>query len=79
MRNVNTGRLVQVVEATDLRLLHCGPREGTSDTILVAMKGDHDDKEGISDKIVELVETSEITPTPATAGAESLWDEWDMS
>lgn len=75
IRNVNTGRLLQVIEAPDIRLLHCGPKEGTSDTILAAMRGDKSGNEGISDKIVELVETAEIG-TPADT--EGLWDEWDM-
>lgn len=80
MRNVNTGRLVQVIEGTDLRLLHSGPTGSANDTILVAMRGEKDDKDGVSDKITELIETAELVRTPSTARVvpENLWDEWDM-
>ena len=77
IRNVNTGRLVQVIEGNDIRLLHCGLREGTDRTILISMGDKQDEKDGVSEKIVELLETSELS-TPATAGGEALWDEWDM-
>ena len=77
IRDVTTGRLVQVIEANDLRLLHAGPMEDADDTILVAMTGEKDDQDGISDKIVELVETREII-SAAPSAVPSLWDEWDM-
>ncbi|KAH7911069.1 hypothetical protein BJ138DRAFT_1113504 [Hygrophoropsis aurantiaca] len=85
IRNVSTGRLVQVIEGTDIRLLlHTNLRsQKGNDPLLVALRGDKNDRDGISDKIVELVETSEIaaqTPVnPSTAmGGEGVWDEWDM-
>lgn len=76
IRNTITGRLVQVIETVDARLLHYGSRGNTYSTILAAIKGDKEDKDGNSDKIIELVETSEITSTPTTVPA--MWDEWDM-
>lgn len=80
IRNVTTGRLVQVVEAADARLLYCPAAHNVDGTILVAMRGDNDRREGATDKIVELVETSEIgsrAPDPVSANP-ALWDEWDM-
>jgi len=79
IRNVNTGRLVQAIEGKDLRLLHSGPTGG-GDTILVAMRGEKDDNDGVSDKITELIETAELVRTPSTARAvpENIWDEWNM-
>ncbi|RDB26309.1 Rho1 guanine nucleotide exchange factor 1 [Hypsizygus marmoreus] len=78
IRNINTGRIAQVIEGSDIRLLHSSPTYGEDDTILVATRGSKDDKDGTSDKIVELVETTEITaPTPITP-VPSFWDEWDM-
>jgi hypothetical protein len=79
IRNVNTGRLVQVIEGTDIRLLHSDP-ERNGDNILIAMRGEKDDRDGVSDKITEMVETAELSRTPSTARVvpENLWDEWDM-
>ena len=79
MRDVNTGRLVQVFEGVDIRLLHYGSKE-TNDTIIMAMKGDKDDNDGVSDKLVELIETTALQTTPSAARSipENLWDEWDM-
>jgi len=78
IRNVNTGRLVQVIEGTDLRLLY-SQHEDSNNTILVAMKGGKDDADGVSDKITELIETVEIaTPSTARTPQENFWDEWDM-
>jgi hypothetical protein len=76
IRNVSTGRLVQVIEANDVRLLHCGVREGRDRTILVSMRNQEDGKNGIGEKVVELLETSYLS-TPATAGEEPLWDVWE--
>lgn len=83
IRNTATGLIVQVIEGTDIRLLY-GPPDSDDDTILVAIKGGEDDKDGMSDRIIELVETSEYAatppfsqPTPRTA-VSGIWDEWDM-
>lgn len=62
-----------------MRLLYCpAMTAGADDTILVAMRGELDDKDGISDKIVELVETSEIRTAPPVSSVPAIWDEWDM-
>lgn len=79
IRNVATGRLVQVIEGEDIRLLYTGFKTGDR-TVLVGMKGDKDDKDGQSYKIVDLVETQEIqTPTTSmNPSSEGIWDMWDM-
>ncbi|KAF8206488.1 hypothetical protein K438DRAFT_1817292 [Mycena galopus ATCC 62051] len=74
IRNVLTGLLVQVIEGRDVRLLHVG-----DDGILVAMRGEHDDEAGVSEKVIQLQETSEIVaPRTATMPVPAMWDEWDM-
>ncbi|THH20762.1 hypothetical protein EW146_g670 [Bondarzewia mesenterica] len=76
VRSISTGRLEQVIEGSAVRLLHSGITE--KDMLLVGMKGSQDDKNGTSEKIVELLQTSEITaPTPPMA-IDAIWDEWDM-
>ncbi|KAG6817659.1 hypothetical protein H0H87_005416 [Tephrocybe sp. NHM501043] len=77
VRNMVTGVIVQVIEGADIRLLRSG-----RDEILVAARGTKDDKDGTSEKIVELAETSDLTAsspvsTPVSAFP-SVWDEWDM-
>ncbi|KAJ7104153.1 hypothetical protein B0H15DRAFT_11382 [Mycena belliarum] len=74
IRNVLTGLLVQVIEGQDIRFLH-----SSDDAIVAAMRGQHDDEEGASEKIVDLRETSEIAgPRTAQVQAPAMWDEWDM-
>ena len=52
---------------------------GAEDALLVAMRGDKDDRDGVSDKIVELSETAVLeTPSAPSASSEGIWDEWDM-
>lgn len=83
IRSLSTGRLDQVIEGSDIRLLlHTNLKSHSADdTLLVAMRGTKDDKDGVSDKIIELVQTAEFssTQTPmASAPVEGMWDEWDM-
>lgn len=69
VRTVGTGRLVQVIEGEDIRLIHASDR-----MILVAMKGPQN-----TDKLVELIETTELTSLERlNSQAPGLWDEWDM-
>ncbi|EIW84261.1 hypothetical protein CONPUDRAFT_163433 [Coniophora puteana RWD-64-598 SS2] len=86
VRTLAAGKLVQVFEGTDVRLLlHSSLRPangGVEEPLLVAMRGEKDDRDGVSDKIVELNETA-MLETPSTASAstfstEGIWDEWDM-
>lgn len=80
VRNIITGRLVQVIESDSIRCLYSGPATSSNDTILVGMRGAKDDKDGVSERIVELVETKElgVNHPPVTNGAPGMWDEWDM-
>ncbi|GJJ08649.1 hypothetical protein Clacol_002868 [Clathrus columnatus] len=76
VRNVGTGRLVQVIEGVNLRLLQCQP--GTP--LLIAMHSKQDDQHGIREEIIELVETapleSPLTSLPPDE-TNALWQEWD--
>lgn len=78
IRDAQTGLLKQVIEAVDIRLLIQAPLSGP---LFVGMRGLKDDESGLSDRIVELVETTEFTPRTPVAGpfkaAEGMWDEWD--
>ncbi|KAF8071933.1 hypothetical protein FPV67DRAFT_907308 [Lyophyllum atratum] len=78
IRNIATGVIVQVIEGADIRLLHAGPTYGDGDDILVAMRGSKDDKDGTSEKILELAETSAIPVATPIGPTPSVWDEWDM-
>lgn len=77
IRHVATGKLVQVIEGEDIRLLYTGFKTGDR-TVLVGMKGDKDDRDGQSYKLVDLVETQEIQTPTTSVHSESLWDMWDM-
>ena len=74
IRHVATGRLMQVIEGADIRLAHSSER-----AILVAMRGS-EDKQGNApgEKLVELVETADLTAQQQTTNIPGLWDEWDM-
>ncbi|KAG1781631.1 hypothetical protein EV702DRAFT_1177351 [Suillus placidus] len=83
IRSLSTGRLDQVIEGNDIRLLvHTNLKSHSADdTLLVAMRGTKDDKDGVSDKIIELVQTAEFSSTQTPIGStpvEGMWDEWDM-
>ncbi|EMD33527.1 hypothetical protein CERSUDRAFT_87363 [Gelatoporia subvermispora B] len=74
IRTVQTGKLVQVIEAADVRLLYRGLLPSDK-TVLIGMKGKQD-RDGVVDKIAELLETAELL-TPRAASMPLLWDEWD--
>ena len=76
IRHVQTGRLVQVIEGRDIRLLHSGPpAEGP---VLVAMRGSKSDKASVNDELLQLVETADLATPMTTSTSEALWEEWDM-
>lgn len=75
IRNVTTGRLVQVIKGSDIRLLHSGTSE--ADPLLVAMAGTQGDNASLSESIIELAQTSELGYTPLTADS-GAWDDWDL-
>ncbi|KAH9949942.1 hypothetical protein B0H21DRAFT_725350 [Amylocystis lapponica] len=74
VRTVHTGKLVQVLEGADVRLVYAGllPMDKTT---LVAMKG-RDERGAVADQLMELVETAELA-TPLAASVPALWDEFD--
>jgi len=76
VRNVTTGRIVQVIEGHDIRLLSSGPHMSKGDPVLIVMRGGKEDPFSFSEKIVELSETEEIVHSPE-ANADR-WVEWDM-
>ncbi|KAH9037804.1 hypothetical protein EDB85DRAFT_1860932 [Lactarius pseudohatsudake] len=76
VRTVASGRLVQVIEADDVRLLHSG-LTGT-DILVAGMTGSVDNASGLSEKLVELVQTEAIGVKAPVVRTEQLWDEWDM-
>lgn len=83
IREVGTGRLVQVLAGADVRLLHTGLGTGAGDgkdELLAVMRGDKDDRDGTSEKIVEFLQTAELERTPSSARpSQGAWDEWDMA
>ena len=76
VRDVASGRLVQVIEGDHVRLLHSGLTE--MDMLVAGMTGDVEDASGLSEKLVELVQTTAIEVAAPIVRAEQLWDEWDM-
>jgi len=75
VREVLSSRLMQVIEGHDIRLLHTGPPDGGP--VLLALRGEKNDADGMSDRLAELVETVDLT-TPVARDNRGLWDEWDM-
>lgn len=79
IRNSTTGRIVQIIEGQDIRLLYAGPYTKKDNPILVVMRGSKDDENGHSEKIIELVETEEISlVSPTSVNVSSVWDDWDI-
>jgi hypothetical protein len=82
IRNITTGRIVQVIEGVDTRLLYSGfSTDDKGDRILVAMRGDKRGKDGShADRLLELIETVEYVPQTPGIGTPSadMWEEWDM-
>ncbi|KXN84722.1 Rho1 guanine nucleotide exchange factor 3 [Leucoagaricus sp. SymC.cos] len=78
--NINTGRIAQVIEGTDVRLMYTGfGTDDRDDRVLVAMRGSKNDKDGTSaERIVELIETVEYAPQSTVSTVPDVWDEWDM-
>lgn len=76
VRNITSGELVQVIEATDMRLLHTGLTE--QDMLVVAMTGTIEDGEGLSEKVAELTQTTAIDTRAPMVRVEQMWDEWDV-
>lgn len=75
IRNVESGGLVQVIQAREIRLLYPGPPY--QGPILAAMRGE-DDARGKTDSVIELLETAPIQIEQGEANDDTLWREWDV-
>jgi hypothetical protein len=76
VRSIASGKLVQVIEGKDVRLVHSGLTE--EDMLVAAMTGDIEDENGLSEKVLELVPTAAIDAQEAIGRVEQYWDEWDV-
>ncbi|KAG6849784.1 hypothetical protein H0H93_005170 [Arthromyces matolae] len=76
IRDVISGRIVQVIEGVDIRMLD--PGRGSNDGVLLAMKGSKDDEDGTSEQVAELSETSDLSVSTPVSAFPTVWDEWDM-
>jgi len=79
IRSVSTGRLLQVIEGGDIRLLFSGPVLAPAhDNIILVMRGSRNDAHGVSEKLVELVKTVEIHGVDRERPPSQAWEHWDM-
>ena len=66
-----------MIEATgDMRLLHSGLTG--EDMLVAAMTGEVDDARGLSEEVLELVQTTAIDTGELAVRVQQHWDEWDM-
>jgi hypothetical protein len=81
IREVNTGRLVQVIEDSDIRLLQPSGWAPTAEGVLLAMRTSNQQGSPIQvDRLVELLPTAEIShPDTDQAIRAELFREWDMA
>jgi len=75
VRFVPTGRLIQVITAKDIRFLQTASSE--KGPLLIAVKGEGDDKNGVTDKLVDITETKPIGGGPDEVFLDSQWAEWE--
>ncbi|KAI0342848.1 hypothetical protein BDW22DRAFT_1357379 [Trametopsis cervina] len=75
IRDIATGKLIQVIEGHDIRGVHASDR-----AIFVAMTGSGDKNTGSgTDKLVELIETADLSVLrKQDSKSAAMWDEWDM-
>lgn len=78
IRDIATGRLVQVIEGHDIRGVHASDH-----AIFVAMRGEDGagGQEGavVADRLVELFETADLRELKKQDSKSSaMWEEWDM-
>lgn len=76
IRHLQSGRLDQVIEGTDIRLLYTPSTD--ADLPLIATRGATDSARERIAELREKVETTRATPTPASEYQVPLevWDEW---
>lgn len=75
VRNTGTGRLMQVIEGNNFRLLQSHPGM----PLLIATRSDQNDRQGIEEEVIELIETAPLdgplTSLPIDE-TNALWQEW---
>lgn len=76
MRCIASGKLVQVIEGGDVRLLHSSLTK--EDVLIAVMTGGVEDERGLSERVLELVPTTAIDPQPTVGRVQEHWDDWDM-
>lgn len=72
VRHPPTGRLLQVIEGKEIRLMQAARKE--EGPILVVRRGEVNDQNGISDQLVELVPTAPLDLH--SVEADFVWEEW---
>lgn len=76
VRHISTGKLVQVEEAPEVRMLQIA--EPNNGALLLAIRG-KDDRDGLADRLVEMLETSPLTiPHSPGASGDPQWGEWGI-
>jgi len=73
VRYVATGQLLHIIQGNEIRLVQNGPLG--SGPMLFARRGQKDDTEGLSDELLELLETLPVVAPPIDTSI--LWEEWD--
>ncbi|KAF8339639.1 uncharacterized protein EI90DRAFT_3117436 [Cantharellus anzutake] len=74
VRHIPTGRLIQLIEGKEVRLLQ-KLAKGDGPT-LVARRGGKDDDFGLSDELIEIVETSALSDQTWNE-SDLMWEEWE--
>ncbi|SRR5258707_8567612 len=74
VRHIPTGRLIQLIEGKEIRLLQKLPK-GKGRT-LAARLGEKDDTLGLSDQLFELVETSDLSDQCCNE-SDLMWEPWE--
>ena len=72
VHDVQNGRLLQVIEAIDIRLLYFNHSVGSNDPIIFGMKGKKDDNDDVRHKVFELAETMELSSPLQSPIAETV-------
>ncbi|KAG8890813.1 hypothetical protein FRB98_004858 [Tulasnella sp. 332] len=76
IRNIQTGRLEQVVPGEDIR--HIQLAEPNNGALLLAMKGETDVSTGMTDKLLEALETRPLSIGENETFSDPQWGEWDV-
>ncbi|KAF8312518.1 hypothetical protein DL93DRAFT_2229023 [Clavulina sp. PMI_390] len=78
VRHTPTGRLLQVLEGKDIRLLQGLPKlSNQPPPIIIARRGEKNNEAGMSDQLIELVPTAPLE-IPSMDDSGIIWDEWGV-